>query len=58
MIVQIAFSEPTCFELKVLIADCVPWKGKRKMFVERRSWVHSRAYQELSFELGLTLSLQ
>ena len=46
---EIKFSEPTYFELKVLRADCVPWKGRRKMSIECRSMEHSRTYTELSF---------
>ena len=57
---DIKFSEPTYFELKVLIADCVPWKGRRKMSVERRSMEQSiyRVNFQIRFDIMTTMIVQ
>ena len=48
----------TYFELKVLIAECVTSKSHNKQTVDCRSKEQTRAISELSFGMGLMLSMQ
>ena len=55
---KIPFSQPTSFQLTVLIAGRFPMERQKKKSVEPRSREKCRANLELSFGLGSTLSLQ